>query len=92
MEAILADRIERAAQAAALMREDSIFSEALAGVEAAYMGQWRAASDAETREDIHRKVHLLEQIRTELVNMIVTGSIEAEAQEQAKKGFSLWPM
>lgn len=56
------------------------------------MARWRASGDAEEREDIHRKVRLLEEIRTELVNMIVTGTLEAEAQEQAKKGFSLWPM
>lgn len=69
-----------------------MFSQALAQIEADYIDRWRAAKTPDEREDLHRKVTLLSVIKTELLNVITTGQIEAEAQEQPKRGLFPWPM
>ena len=90
--ASLADKQERAYRAANLMDPEGEFAQAMSAIEAEYIARWRGAKTVEEREDFHRKVTLLEAIKSELQNVITTGKIEADEQEQPKRGLFAWPM
>lgn len=91
-EAILADKQEMAHQAEVLMREDGVFAQSMAAIEADYIARWRASKSPDEREDLHRKIVLMEDIRNALINVITTGKIDADETEQPKRGLFAWPM
>ena len=66
--------IERGYQAKALL-ENTFLAECLDGLEAKYLDAWRRAVTVEKREDAHRFVTLLEDLKQDLRSIATTGEI-----------------
>lgn len=81
----MTDKIERAVQASHLV-DEGLFAECLAKLEAEYLNQWRDARSVRRREDLHRKIQLIDRVKAELKSVITTGKIELSLREK------IWPM
>lgn len=76
-------KLERAARAEALLRDDA-FREGLENIEAAYMHSWRqsALTEYELRERCHIALCILDDIKAQLINFVRDGVV---AQERIQK-------
>jgi len=66
-------RAHRAARVKELI-ENEHFKEAVSNVDAAYISAWRNAKTAEAREDIYRRMILLNEVCKDLRTMIMDGA------------------
>ncbi len=60
------------------------FSEILADLEAQWIGAWKRAETVETREDYHRKITVLADLKGSLRSIATTGQLERERLEKVK--------
>ena len=58
----------------------------MAKLEAEYLDLWRNARSVRRREDLHRKIQLIDRVKAELKSVITTGKIELSLREK------IWPM
>lgn len=83
----------RRGQGAEALLENSVFRDAMAGLDLAYIAAWRAATTPEAREDCHRYITLVERLQSDIRSIAHTGQLERarlKELEGRKKGlFSL---
>lgn len=70
------ERAHRAGRVRELI-ENEHFVQAVANVDAAYIQAWRNAKTSEAREDIHRRMVLLNEVCRDLRSMITDGAFAA---------------
>ena len=87
------DKIERGRAAEALL-QNALLREVLAGLDAAYVAAWRAASTPEAREDCHRTMRLTEKFAADLSSIAHTGRLEEARRKelQGQKRVLIWPI
>lgn len=79
------DATERAIQARHLL-DEGLFAECLSKLEANYIEQWRESRTTEARENLHRLVNLIDQLKADLRSVITTGDIEAVKKQDKPRG------
>lgn len=76
----MTDKIERGHQADQLLNNE-VFIETLRALEASYVETWKIADTTEAREDLHRYIVMIGQLKADLRSIANTGMLERKRQD-----------
>jgi hypothetical protein len=76
----LTDKVERGRSADQLLNPDGIFIECTTALEAEYIAKWRDATTLEDREEYHGLIRLMDRLKNDIRDIIVTGKIAEQEQ------------
>ncbi len=75
------DKIERGNQAGALLSNE-VFNDVLRELETSYVTLWKTGQTIEVREDLHRYIVMIAQIKNDMRSIMITGQIERRRQDE----------
>ena len=77
----MVDVVARGQQAESLLGNE-VFYNVLRDLEASYVSLWKGAPTIEAREDLHRYIVMIAQIKNDLRSVMLTGAIERKRQDE----------
>lgn len=75
------DKVERGRQADQLLGNE-VFRETLTALEQSYCDLWKTANTTEAREDLHRYIVIIAQLKNDLRSVAITGTVEQRRQDE----------
>lgn len=81
----MSDPIERGLSAKALL-DNPTFKDVMSEMATAYTETWKTAKTVEAREDLHRYVVLIEQLKADLQSMATTGDVLTAKRKRELEG------